>query len=112
MALLSAQPAAALAQEAPAPAGSREVPVLQVHRSTSPPRIDGRLDEEVWTAAPAASGFVQGEPIEGAPARHRTEVRVLYDEQALYVGARMYDDSPDAIARQLVRRDETGQFDF
>jgi hypothetical protein len=110
--LLSARPAAALAQEAPAPAGSREVPVLQVHRSTSPIRIDGRLDDSVWTAAPAATGFVQGEPIEGAPARHRTEVRVLYDEQALYVGARMYDDSPDAIARQLVRRDETGQFDF
>jgi hypothetical protein len=112
VALLSARPAAALAQEAPAPAGSREVPVLQVRRSTSPIRIDGRLDEDVWTAAPAATGFVQGEPIEGAPAQHRTEVRVLYDEQALYVGARMYDDSPHAIARQLVRRDETGQFDF
>ncbi|MBW3573218.1 MAG: hypothetical protein KY467_19145, partial [Gemmatimonadetes bacterium] len=55
---------AALAQEAPAPAGSREVPVLQVHRSTSPIRIDGRLDEDVWTAAPAATSFVQGEPIE------------------------------------------------
>ena len=112
LALASTQPAAALGQEAPAPAGSREVPVLQVHRSTSPVRIDGRLDEGVWTAAPAATGFVQGEPIEGAPAQHRTEVRVVYDEQALYVGARMYDDAPGAIARQLVRRDETGQFDF
>ncbi len=78
---------------------------------SSPIRIDGRLDEDGWTAAPAATSFVQGEPIEGAPAQHRTEVRVLYDEQALYVGARMYDDSPGAIARQLVRRDETGQFD-
>ncbi len=37
---------------------------------------------------------------------------MLYDEQALYVGARMYDDSPGAIARQLVRRDETGQFNL
>ena len=83
--LLSAQPAAALAQQAPAPAGSRQVPVLQVHRSTSPIRIDGRFDEDVWTAAPAATSFVQGEPIEGAPAQHRTEVRVLHDEQALYI---------------------------
>lgn len=112
VALLSAQPAAALAQEAATPPGSRELPVLQVHRRASPIRIDGRLDEGAWTAAPAATSFVQGEPIEGAPAQHRTEVRVLYDEQALYVGARMYDDSPDAIARQLVRRDEMGQFDF
>jgi hypothetical protein len=104
--------APAPAREAPTPAGAREVPVLQVHRSTSPIRIDGRLDEDGWGAAPAATDFVQGEPIEGAPARHQTEVRVLYDEQALYVGARMYDDSPAAIARQLVRRDETGQFDF
>jgi hypothetical protein len=110
--LLSARPAAALAQEATALAGSREVPSLQVHRSALPIRIDGRLGEDVWTAAPVASGFVQGEPIEGAPAQQQTEVRVLYDEQALYVGARMYDDSPDRIARQLVRRDETGQFDF
>ena len=112
VALLSARPAAAPAQEAPAPAASGEVPVLQVRRSTAPIRIDGRLGEDVWAAAPAASGFVQGEPIEGAPAKHRTEVRVLYDDEALYVGARMYDDSPGAIARQLVRRDEMGQFDF
>jgi len=112
VALLSALPAAVPAQEAPAPAASREVPVLRVHRSTSPVRIDGRLGEEVWAAAPAATGFVQGEPIEGAPAKHRTEVRVLYDDQALYVAARMYDDAPGTIARQLVRRDEGGQFDF
>ena len=112
VALLSAHPAAALAQETITPTGPRVVPVLQVHRSTSPIRIDGRLDEGVWTAAPTATSFVQGEPIEGAPAQHRTEVRVLYDEGALYVGARMHDDSRDAIARQLVRRDETGQFDF
>jgi len=112
MALLSAQSAAALAQNAPAPADSREAPVLEVRRSTSPIRIDGRLDEGVWTATPAATNFVQGEPIEGAPAKHRTEVRVAYDEQALYVAARMYDDAPGTIARQLVRRDESGQFDF
>lgn len=111
-ALLSALPAAAFAQNASTPAAARKAPVLQVYRSTSTIRVDGRLDEAVWTAAPAATGFVQGEPIEGAPAKHRTEVRVAYDEQALYVGARMYDDSPDAIARQLVRRDESGQFDF
>ena len=112
VAAIGAHTAAALAQQAPIPPASRSVPVIEVHRTTSSVRIDGRLDEGVWAAAPAATGFVQGEPIEGAPAQHRTEVRVLHDEEALYVGARMYDDSPGAIARQLVRRDETGQFDF
>lgn len=111
VALVCVQSAVSLAQETPPPA-SRDVPVLKVNRSTSSVRIDGRLNEDVWTAAPTATSFVQGEPIEGAPAQHQTEVRVLYDEQALYVGARMYDDSPDAIGRQLVRRDEMGQFDF
>ena len=111
--LVQAFPAGAVAQEGgPARQDTSAARAAVAAERSSPIRVDGRLDEEGWTAAAAATDFVQGEPIEGAPARHRTEVRVLYDEQALYVGARMYDDSPRAIARQLVRRDEAGQFDF
>lgn len=118
--LVCAVPGAAMAGPAPVvvaqDGGSAQrdtsgAPIAIAAERTSPVRIDGRLDDEAWTAAPAAGDFVQREPIEGAPAQHRTQVRVLYDEQALYVGARMYDDSPATIARQLVRRDETGQFD-
>lgn len=112
LALLGAPPDSVRAQGVPDPAGSRERPTLLAHRSTSAIRIDGRLDEETWALAQAATSFVQGEPVEGAPAGNRTEVRVLYDDGALYVAARMFDDKPDAIARQLVRRDGTGQFDF
>jgi hypothetical protein len=74
--------------------------------------VDGRLDEEAWSGAPAASGFVQGDPREGAEPARPTEVRVLYDAGALYVGARMTEDGAAAVADQLVRRDEEGQYDY
>jgi len=61
--------------------------------------------------APAATGFVQQEPVEGAPAEEETEVRVLFDEAAVYVAARMYDSEPASIADRLVRRDGHGQYD-
>jgi hypothetical protein len=75
-------------------------------------RIDGRLTEEAWLDAPAIREFVQGEPVEGAEPGARTVVRMLYDEQAIYIGARLYEADPSRIARQLVRRGETGQADY
>jgi hypothetical protein len=55
------------------------------------PTIDGNLDDEAWAAAPVISNFVQHEPFEGRPATERTEVRILYDENAIYIGAWMFD---------------------
>jgi hypothetical protein len=75
-------------------------------------RIDGRLTEAAWRDAPTIEGFVQGEPVEGAAPGARTVVRLLYDHEAIYVGARLYEPDPSRIARQLVRRDETGQADY
>jgi len=69
-------------------------------------RIDGRLDDAVWSGAPFASGFVQQVPVEGDPASQPTEVRVLLGEDALYVGARLRDSDPDGIAARLGRRDD------
>jgi hypothetical protein len=86
--------------------------VLEAVATDEEIRIDGRLTEDAWRAAPAIDDFVQGEPVEGAEPQARTVVRVLYDEQAIYVGARMYEPNPSRIARQLVRRDETGQADY
>ncbi len=64
------------------------------------PAIDGRLDETVWQAADIVplAGFVQREPREGAAVSERTEVRVLATADALYVGAWLYDRSPELIA--------------
>jgi hypothetical protein len=74
--------------------------------------IDGRLIEDAWLMAIPVTQFVQGEPVEGAPPESRTEVRVLFDRSAIYVGARLYEDNPGNIADQLVRRDENGQYDY
>ena len=67
--------------------------------------IDGELAEPVWSDGEAFSEFVQRDPVEGAPPSQRTEVRVVYDDDALYVGARLLDTAPDSIAARLARRD-------
>jgi hypothetical protein len=69
------------------------------------PVVDGRLDDAAWAAAPVLSGLTQKDPKEGEPATERTEVRFVYDDHALYVGARMYSASPARIQAPVSRRD-------
>jgi hypothetical protein len=88
----------------------RARPSLAAARRTGEVRIDGRVDEAAWLAAPLANGFVQAEPDEGGPATHDTDVRMLIDDDAIYVSARMYERHPDSIGRLLVRRDEHGPY--
>lgn len=71
-------------------------------------RIDGRLDEGVWALAEPATDFVQLLPQPGDPSSERTEVHVLYDRSALYVGVRAYVRDPATLVRRLVRRDRFG----
>jgi len=81
----------------------RPLPVTRAVRSTAPIRLDGRLDDAAWAAAPVTSDFTQINPIEGARASQKTEVRVVYDEDALYVGVRLHDTGP--VTARLGRRD-------
>ena len=81
-------------------------PSLAVGSVTAPIVIDGRLDEADWQRAAVATDFLQKDPEEGKPATERTEVRILLDAEAIYVGARMYDSNPAGISRHLTRRDE------
>jgi hypothetical protein len=74
-------------------------------RAASPPSIDGHLDDRVWSEAEPASGFLQRDPVEGQPATDDTEIRVAYDDAAIYIAARLFDRDPAAIVRQLSRRD-------
>jgi hypothetical protein len=87
------------------PSDTARTVAAQALGDAAAPAIDGRLDEAAWAAAEPATGFVQQQPEPGAPASQRTEARVLYDGDALYVGMRMYDTRPDSIAAQLARRD-------
>ena len=70
-------------------------------------RVDGRLDDAAWQAAPPLTDFLQKEPDEGAAPSDRMEVRFAYDEGALYVGARMFAGAP--IQAPMGRRDEGDQ---
>ncbi len=74
-------------------------------RTFTSPRIDGILEEEIWNSSPVASDFVIYIPDNGKPSLNKTDVRVLYDDVALYVGAFMYDSNPDSIYRELGERD-------
>lgn len=69
--------------------------------------IDGRVDEQAWAAATPITEFLQQRPDEGKPASEKTELRILYDESAIYIGARMYDSQGAAGVRAaLTRRDQ------
>jgi Domain of unknown function (DUF5916)/Carbohydrate family 9 binding domain-like len=83
-----------------------ERPAIQAVRLTLPIHLDGRLDEPVWQQAPAATQFTQRNPTEGARVSERTEVRIAYDEQAIYVGARLFDSS-GTVSSRMGRRDSS-----
>jgi len=68
--------------------------------------LDGVLDEAAWRRAQVFTGFTQSQPVEGDPAEHDTEVRVLFGDGAVWVGARMWDPEPDRIEARLTRRDD------
>ncbi|MGD8816311.1 MAG: carbohydrate binding family 9 domain-containing protein, partial [Acidobacteriota bacterium] len=71
------------------------------------PQIDGVLDEAVWRRAVPITEFVQAEPDEGRTVSERTEVRVLYDDEAIYIAAYNYDRQPERIIANVLRRDES-----
>src|SRR3989442_8379750 len=83
----------------------RVPPVVTAVRIARPPTIDGRLDEAVWALATPITQFLQTDPEEGKPVSEATEVRVLYDADAIYVGARLFDREPRRIVRPLGPRD-------
>jgi hypothetical protein len=80
-------------------------------RTSKAPKIDGILNDLEWQKAKPATDFVQTEPIEGAPPSQRTEIRFLYDNDALYVGCRMFDTDPSKIVARLARRDDEVEAD-
>ncbi|MEO6446367.1 MAG: DUF5916 domain-containing protein [Gemmatimonadaceae bacterium] len=110
LATLTLRPAPLPAQQTAAPADSTtrlQARTGQAHPIKTPPAVDGRLDEAVWKEATPFEGFVQRESKEGDPVTERTEVRLLTDGEALYIGAWLYDREPHGIVRGEKVRDVT-----
>ncbi|MDO1500690.1 DUF5916 domain-containing protein [Winogradskyella maritima] len=86
---------------------------LKIERTEEAPKIDGNINETVWNDAEIATDFIQFRPEIGIqdPYETRTEVKVTYDDKAIYVAAYIYDD-PALIMRQFTARDDFGQSDF
>ena len=84
----------------------------KAYRSENPPEIDGELSEIEWQNAPNATDLVQLQPVAGGKPSHRSEIKIMYDNAALYIGAQLYDTSPDSILQQVTQRDEIGNSDW
>lgn len=78
-------------------------------RVSKPPKIDGIMDEPFWKDAPVAGNFVEYGPRNGTVPPFKTEIRVAYDDRALYISAMMFDPHPDSILKELGRRDQVEQ---
>src|SRR6266487_5935396 len=87
-----------------------EHPVLHAVRVRVSPVIDGDLNDPAWQNAPEFTDFTQHDPDDTKPATMRTSVRIVYDDSAIYFGAKMTD--PQRPSALLYRRDTFGQFDF
>jgi Domain of unknown function (DUF5916) len=85
---------------------------INAKRLTSPILLDGKLIEPVWQQIEGFEDFIQLEPIEGVQPTERTVVKVAFDDDALYIAARMYDSYPDSIIARLSRRDNLVYSDF
>ncbi|MBI3193305.1 MAG: carbohydrate binding family 9 domain-containing protein [Ignavibacteriae bacterium] len=80
-------------------------------RTSTPPKIDGDVSDELWKMVEPATGFTQRDPSEGQPATEATEIRVVYDDNALYFACMFFDSEPDKIVSRLTRRDNEIEYD-
>jgi hypothetical protein len=85
---------------------SLEKKVYKATKVTSAPEINGILNEELWQNGEWVDDFTQNEPYNGRKASQRTEFKILFDEDNLYVAIKAFDTSPDSIVNRLTRRDQ------
>lgn len=88
----------------------KKTTALRISESIS---IDGKLDEAVWIKTPVANNFVMLEPDNGVPEspKRKSEVKVIYDDNAIYIGAILYDNEPSKIEKEITQRDNFGTAD-
>lgn len=81
-------------------------------RTETSPEIDGDVDEPLWEKAEIATDFTTNSPVPGKPSRYKSEFRMCYDNNALYISGRLYDPEPDSISYTLSQRDDFGNADW
>jgi hypothetical protein len=88
--------------------------ILQTQFTNENISIDGKLNEEAWKNAIIASDFVMFEPDNGKPIpdNQKSEIKVLYNNDAIYIGAMLYDNAPDKILKEISQRDSFGTADL
>ena len=84
---------------------------IKANRCSEPLKIDGLLTEDIWKTSEKATAFIQNEPVPGKPSTFETESYFIYDNNAVYIGARMYDTEPNKILKELSLRDRIGNAD-
>lgn len=82
--------------------GRKTLPALRVEKA---PLLDGSMSDPLWQLALPAKGFLQYEPYNDRPATFESEVRVLFNDQSVFIGAMLFDSSPDSILTELGLRD-------
>jgi hypothetical protein len=90
----------------------RRASAFRLTGSEEAPRIDGRLDDPVWSRAQPLSDFIQRRPNYGRPSAMRTIARIAVDEYALYAAVESFDPEPERIVGRLTRRDEFSSSDW
>ena len=80
----------------------KDIKAISSFRTSVAPKLDGVLTDECWRNAPVASSFITNSPVFGNNASQTTEVRVLYDNDAIYIGAYMHDPEPQKIIRNCL----------
>lgn len=90
----------------------QDAKTLRTDRITEEITVDGVLNESVWRTAEVASEFIQFGPNAGAPATEKTEVKVLHDDNALYIGAVIHFNDRDSIFDNLAERDNAEEADW
>ncbi|WP_136669000.1 DUF5916 domain-containing protein [Flavobacterium sp. H122] len=87
---------------------------ITASRIKTPISIDGILDEKEWENAETAKNFVMFDPDNGKAEKDnlKTEVKIIYDNHSVYVGAVLYDSEPDKILKEITERDNIGAADF
>lgn len=91
---------------------SQEKKIITAVRTLEKPTVDGNLSDSVWQNAQAASGFTQYSPHDGQKSEYDAQIKILYDDNFIYVFAKMFDSDPQNIYSQLTKRDDTGVADY